>query len=244
MHYRIGAFAARAGVTVRTVRYYDRLGLLRPSGRSEAGQRLYTDRDFVRLQQILTLKLIGLSLEEIGRLLAQEAGDLAGLLERQKRMLEAQAKAVLRLSETIGRAQALLGQSPTTDLEQFIKLIQVVMMHEEKPWLSQFLSESQQATMAAAATIQPLEAQRDHGVALQQLFEAIAPHLDDDPRDPAVQALVERWDALLGDDAAAAGMLAAYAAYDTLPGLDDAPELRAWALRVRDCAAFIERARG
>ena len=61
-HYRIGDFANKAGVTVRTIRYYDRIGLLRPTSRSDANQRLYSELDFARLQQILTLKLIGLSL--------------------------------------------------------------------------------------------------------------------------------------------------------------------------------------
>ena len=70
-HYRIGDFANKAGVTVRTIRYYDRIGLLRPTSRSDANQRLYSELDFARLQQILTLKLIGLSLEEIKGLLDQ-----------------------------------------------------------------------------------------------------------------------------------------------------------------------------
>ena len=52
-----------AGVTVRTLHHYDRLGLLRPAGRTAAGHRLYADRDLARLQQIVTLKFIGLPLE-------------------------------------------------------------------------------------------------------------------------------------------------------------------------------------
>jgi hypothetical protein len=159
-------------------------------------------------------------------------------------MLRTQAEVYLRLSETIGQAQAALGRSPAKDLEQFIEIIRVVMMHEEKPWLSQFLSEGQQQAMADSTIAQSLAKQRSQGVALQQLFEDIEPHLNDDPRDPAVQALVARWDALLGDDETAAAVLAAYAAYDTLPGLDTAPELKAWATRVQACAAFIERMRG
>ena len=62
--YRVSEFAEKAGVTVRTLHHYDRLGLLKPSGRTIAGYRLYGDRDFARLQQIVTLKFIGLPLRQ------------------------------------------------------------------------------------------------------------------------------------------------------------------------------------
>jgi DNA-binding transcriptional MerR regulator len=52
-------------VSIRTLRYYDKVGLLSPSQYTEAGYRLYTDADLLRLQQILALKFLGFSLEEI-----------------------------------------------------------------------------------------------------------------------------------------------------------------------------------
>ncbi len=54
--YRIQEFAKLTGVTVRALRHYDRLGLLKPTARSNAGYRLYRDRDIARLQQIIALK--------------------------------------------------------------------------------------------------------------------------------------------------------------------------------------------
>jgi len=71
-------FADRAGVTVRTLHHYDRLGLLSPSGRTDAGYRLYSDRDLLRLEQILALKFIGFPLAEIRKLLKRDARDLPG----------------------------------------------------------------------------------------------------------------------------------------------------------------------
>lgn len=247
--YRIGDFAAKAGVTVRTVRYYDRLGLLPPSGRSESGQRLYSDDDFARLQQIVTLKLIGLTLDEIQRLLTDEPGEIAGLLERQKQALRAQAEQYLRLSDLIERAQAALGRSRRSDLHQFIEIIKAVTMHNQTEWLAQFLSDSQQQKLAETEANTPFARQRDHARAWQTLFADIRQQIDLDIHSPAAQALVDRWDALLapltqGDAAAEAGINQAYAAYDTLPSLADAPpEIRAWALSLREAAAFIEQAR-
>lgn len=62
---RIGEFAKRAGVTPRTVRYYESLGLLGPSEREGSGFRYYTEVELEKLQKINDLKELGLSLEEI-----------------------------------------------------------------------------------------------------------------------------------------------------------------------------------
>jgi len=63
--YRIGELAKRAGVTVRTVRYYEELGLITPEFRLDSGQRRYTDKELLYLQRIIQLKTYGLSLQEI-----------------------------------------------------------------------------------------------------------------------------------------------------------------------------------
>lgn len=231
------------------MRYYDRLGLLRPTGRSASGQRLYSDGDFARLQQIVTLKLIGLTLDEIQHLLTDEPGGIADLLERQKRALRSQAEEYLRLSEVIERAQAALGQSQRSDLHQFIEIIKAVTMHNQTEWLAQFLSDSQQQKLAEAEANAPFAQQRAHAQAWQALFAEIQQHIELDVHDPVAQALVDRWDALLaplsqGDAETEAGIRRAYAAYDTLPSLASAPpEIRAWAVSLRHAAAFIERAR-
>lgn len=64
-YYSSGEFAHMAQVTLRTIRYYDKQNILKPSYVSEAGSRFYTDADFVRLQQILLLKYLGFSLNDI-----------------------------------------------------------------------------------------------------------------------------------------------------------------------------------
>ena len=69
-------FARRAGVTVRALHHYDRLGLLNPSGRTRAGYRVYSDRDFARLEQIVALKFIGFPLFQIRELLRRKDTDL------------------------------------------------------------------------------------------------------------------------------------------------------------------------
>ena len=60
-----GEFAKKANVTVRTIRYYDKQNILKPSYVTDTGVRFYTDSDFTRLQQILLLKYLGFSLDDI-----------------------------------------------------------------------------------------------------------------------------------------------------------------------------------
>ena len=61
----VGEVAKKMGVTVRTLQYYDKEGLLSPSAESDGGRRLYTDKDLVMLNQIISLKSLGFSLDDI-----------------------------------------------------------------------------------------------------------------------------------------------------------------------------------
>jgi MerR family transcriptional regulator, copper efflux regulator len=81
---RIGEFAKRAGVTPRTVRYYESLGLLGPSEREGAGFRYYTEIELEKLQKINDLKELGLSLEEIATVVPLYFGDPTRLQGKRK----------------------------------------------------------------------------------------------------------------------------------------------------------------
>jgi DNA-binding transcriptional MerR regulator len=82
VRWSIGELARASGTTVRTVRHYDGIGLLSPSGRTAAGHRRYTERDLRRLYRVLALRSLGLSLEEIMHALDGSADDLATMRDR------------------------------------------------------------------------------------------------------------------------------------------------------------------
>ena len=88
--YRVAEFARLAGVTVRTLQYYDRIGLLKPSQSTEGGHRLYERRDLLRLQQILTLKWMGFKLDQIKELIESPQYDLRTALRMQKAAIDNQ----------------------------------------------------------------------------------------------------------------------------------------------------------
>ena len=81
----VGEVAKKMGITVRTMQYYDKEGLLSPSAESEGGRRLYTDKDLVTLHQILSLKSLGFSLDDIKRRLIslETPADVATALTEQ-----------------------------------------------------------------------------------------------------------------------------------------------------------------
>jgi len=84
---RIGELAEQAGVTPRTIRYYEDLGLLGPSEREGQGFRYYTEVELARLKKIDALKQLGLSLEEIGEVIPLYCEDPTGL-RGKRRVLE------------------------------------------------------------------------------------------------------------------------------------------------------------
>ena len=71
--FKIGEVAKKTGVSMRSLRHYDKLGLLSSSGRSASGYRLYNNKDIYRLQQIVSLKQMNLPLQTIQSMLLDDA---------------------------------------------------------------------------------------------------------------------------------------------------------------------------
>ncbi len=77
---KVGELAKRTGLTVRALHHYDSIGLLRPSGRSEGGYRLYNREDVARLHGIQTLRQMGVPLADVAQLLDGGASSLPAIL--------------------------------------------------------------------------------------------------------------------------------------------------------------------
>ena len=92
--YTTGEMAKQCGVTVRTVQYYDNRGILSPSALTEGGRRLYSDEDLKKMKIICFLRDTGLSLDTIGRLMAEEdPGSVISIfLEQQEQVLKDEMK--------------------------------------------------------------------------------------------------------------------------------------------------------
>lgn len=107
-HYSVKSLAKLAGVSVRTLHHYDRLGLLKPSIRTEARYRLYGQEELLRLQQILFYKELDFSLGEILHILEDPNFSLLTALESHRCALKARQERLATLLETIDKTISTL----------------------------------------------------------------------------------------------------------------------------------------
>ncbi|QLE75648.1 MerR family transcriptional regulator [Streptomyces rectiverticillatus] len=110
MAWPIAEVARMSGVTARTLRHYDEIGLLPPARIGANGHRYYEERQLLRLQQILVLRALGLGLVEIGRVLADQVDELEALRGHRRRLL-AERDRLDALVGTVSRTISELEQS-------------------------------------------------------------------------------------------------------------------------------------
>ena len=130
-YYTSGEFARMAHVTLRTIRYYDKVGLLAPSEKTPYGARHYTDEDFAKLQQILLFKYLGFSLEDI-REMTTLTGDnqefLLESLDMQKRLVEERVEQMKEVAAAIGRTTDVIRSGAPMDWSDMLHLIHMTAM--------------------------------------------------------------------------------------------------------------------
>jgi DNA-binding transcriptional MerR regulator len=131
--FSIGEFAEKAGVTLRTLRYYDKIGLLKPSAHNDAGHRLYSKQDFARLQKILTLKFVGFSLEDIKNVVKYDINDedFRKSLEIQKRIMEQKIQHTFMVMNAIDEALEMDNYDDSGNWDKFINIINVINSDEK-----------------------------------------------------------------------------------------------------------------
>lgn len=130
---------------MRTLRYYDQVGLLTPA-RSAAGYRLYGAADLMRLQQILALRFLGFSLEEIGACLATAPAGLAPALTQQKAMLQEWRTRLETVVRAIEGAEHAL-QAGCRDWDAVVDVIRAMQMEEQQDWRNKHLTKEQQQAL-------------------------------------------------------------------------------------------------
>ena len=104
MSLTVGAVARLAGVTIRTLHHYDEIGLLKASGRSDAGYRRYADADLDRLQRILFYRELGFGLDQIRDVMTDGGADAVGHLRRQHALLLDRIGRLERMAAAVEKA--------------------------------------------------------------------------------------------------------------------------------------------
>ncbi|UZQ50685.1 MerR family transcriptional regulator [Clostridium kluyveri] len=136
--FTIGKFAEKSGVTLRTLRYYDKIGLLKPCSYTKYGHRLYNFEDFSKLQKILTLKFIGLSLEDISKIMNYDVNhrDLKKSLEIQKKIMKKKIYHIEAVIKSIEEAAHMMDSEKELNWNKFVNIINII--NTDQKWMEQY----------------------------------------------------------------------------------------------------------
>lgn len=139
----VGEVAKKMGITVRTLQYYDRVGLLSPSAQSQGGRRLYTDKDLVELHQILSLKTLGFSLDDIkSRLVSLETPqEVADAMSKQAEEIASKIEALTESQRELLMLRQEVLQMQSVDFKKYADIIVNLKMKNENYRLIKYLDE-------------------------------------------------------------------------------------------------------
>lgn len=188
IYYSIGAFAKLTSTTVRTLHFYDQKGLLKPSGYNDQGHRTYTDDDLFRLHQILTLKYLDYSLEEIAKYLEQDSKDFKTSLERQYELLLQKQQHIQRVVGSVERVKAIVKDNDTMDPALIMLLIHSIQHEEEqKQWFSDRVPDAvvQSVFMSELSLEERIRVERDFTLEINDLLVMSKQGME--PEHPLVQ---------------------------------------------------------
>lgn len=130
--YTTTEFAKKAHVSVRTVRYYDSIGLLKPSYYDDSGRRGYTNNDFLELQKILSLKFLGFSLKEIEQLTHDmPSKEISSYFDLQIKLVQKKINNLKQVEKGLIDASKIIEAQGTLKWEDVIHLIYLIDMEEQ-----------------------------------------------------------------------------------------------------------------
>lgn len=191
--YTVKQLAKMAGVSARTLHYYDQIGLLAPSARSESGYRQYGETELLRLQQILFFKELDFSLSKIRSILDDPDFDTVTALENHRLLLQKQSERTALLLETVDKTiQRLTENSMSmTDKELYEGFTKEQIERYEKEVEEKFDPQRVQKSKRRIGKMskQQWQAVKSEGDRVTHLIADLA---DRAPDDPEVQTLIAR----------------------------------------------------
>jgi DNA-binding transcriptional MerR regulator len=244
--YRIGEFAELAGVTVRALHHYDRIGLLKPQ-RGKSGNRLYRLEDLERLEQIAALKFLGIPLQEIKFLLKHGSPTLIDSLHVQLQALAEKKRLIDRAIVAIEAAEKVIQSGQTTDASILRKIIEVIDMQPQENFMRKYYTEQawiERAQLRDHWNHEPAETRERYRQAWRQLIMEIEAAVDLDPASETAQALAKQWLQLVpsgGNDGVRAGSFEAFKDRHNWPPAEQDALLAGLGLDPHDRTGSMER---
>jgi DNA-binding transcriptional MerR regulator len=189
---KVGELAKRTGLTVRTLHHYDEIGLLKPSLHTEAGYRLYTPGDVARLQQVLSLRQLGFSLEEVKGCLDRPDFSPLEVIRLHVARLREQIELQRMLCERLEALAEHFRTAGEVSADEFLNTIEVMTMIE-KYYTPEQLKSLEERRLAGGAEME--EAIQNAPQWWEDLFAGVTAAMDAGvpPDDPQAQDLARRW---------------------------------------------------
>jgi DNA-binding transcriptional MerR regulator len=189
---KIGELARRTGVSIRTLHYYDEIGLLSASRHSTAGHRIYGVREVTRLQQIRSLQQLGFGLKEIHTMLASKDHSPLSVVEMHLALAKEHVAEQQKLCDRLES----LAQSMRTrkfSVDQLIETIEAMNMFEKYYTKEQLAELKQRADALGEKGMR--QGEQDWAALIEEVHVEIEKGTD--PMSPQVVALARRWRALI-----------------------------------------------
>jgi DNA-binding transcriptional MerR regulator len=198
MPYKVGEVADLAGISVRTLHYYDEIGLLKPQIIGTAGYRSYTDSDLEKLQQILFFKELGFSLQETGDIIANPSFDRKQALISQKELLFKKKKRLEKIIDSVDKTiQSLEGDMKMSKKETF-KAFDMTEIENHKQKYAEEAKQKYGNTEAYKESMKKTSKFTKEDWARisedsSRIHNKIIALMDRDPSDPQVQEAIGEW---------------------------------------------------
>lgn len=228
--YTVKKLAELAGVSVRTMHYYDQVGLLKPEYRTANGYRHYGEGALVRLQQIMFFRELDFSILEIKEIMNRPDFNVLEALENHRGLLKKRRKRLDELLATVDRTVKKLKGEIDMSIKEYYKgfsdaQIEKYRREVKERWGEETLKNSEARVMAMGKE-KFAALQREGGA----IFQAIAANMDKGYDHPEVQAEVKKWRAWLENfhhysDEAVLGLACAYTEH---------PDFRAFYVKIKD----------
>lgn len=190
-NYSIGEFSEKTGTSIRTLHYYDEIGLLQPEKHPSSGHRIYRDQDVLTLQRIVSLKFLGYSLEDITSMMKEDSFGISlnETLQLQKKALEERKDYIETALKAVSRTITLLEEEGEVDSAILMSLISGIQTEkEQRHWVEQHTSKEVAELLYHKSTEEISSLEKEF-----ILFAKEVKRLAGTPvHDPEVQALIDK----------------------------------------------------
>ncbi|MEC5236250.1 MerR family transcriptional regulator [Bacillus mycoides] len=179
------------GVTVRTLRYYDKIGLLKPASKTEGGHRLYTNEEIKKLQQVQFLKKIGFSLHEIKNMLASSEWDWSESLKSQLSFVIKEQENLKKIELSI---RELIHGIAVEGTENWTAIQKIIQLSNKDKEIQQYYRESlfKDRDMKLWEKLPNMTSDNPESLEWIALTGQLKHYMRDGPKAPKVQNIIRR----------------------------------------------------